>query len=120
MKSFVTFAVATCLVLGSVVAADAKDIKKETQFIENVAGKKLVSGDTWLVITPDGKIDGVGRNNAKITGAWVWNKRFWCRNVVAGGKKFPEDCLKVKMNGNRVEFVRNKGKGDGIVYTIAN
>ncbi|MCX8952139.1 hypothetical protein OU790_01710 [Ruegeria sp. NA] len=120
MKSFVTFTAAACLVLGSAVVSEAKDIKKEAQFVAGVAGKKLVSGDTWLIITPDGKIEGVGRNNAKITGAWVWNKQFWCRNVVAGGKKFPEDCQKVKMEGNQVEFVRNKGKGDAIVYTIAN
>ncbi|MDA7966123.1 hypothetical protein [Ruegeria sp.] len=100
--------------------ANAKDLRKENQFLEAVAGKKLVSGETWLIITPDGKINGVGRNNAKVTGAWAWNKKFWCRNVVVGQKAFPEDCLKVKIDGNQVEFIRNKGKGDPVIYTISN
>lgn len=101
-------------------SAGAKDLRKENQFMEAVAGKKLVSGDTWLVITPDGKIDGVGRNNAKRTGAWVWNKRFFCRNVVVGQKAFPQDCLTVSVDGNQMQFKRNKGKGDAIVYTVSN
>ncbi|EEX08663.1 conserved hypothetical protein [Ruegeria lacuscaerulensis ITI-1157] len=113
-------AIAAACLFSPADIADAKELKKQSEFLEAVAGKKLVSGNTWLVITADGKIDGVGRNNAKIKGAWVWNRRFWCRNVVVGQNKFPEDCLMVKMDGNEVEFVRNKGKGDSIVYTIAN
>ncbi|WP_298850646.1 hypothetical protein [uncultured Ruegeria sp.] len=120
MKLIFNLAAAALLVTGLTSVADAKELKKQSQFVEAVTGKKLVSGDTWLVISQDGKIEGVGRNNVKITGAWVWNKRFWCRNVVAGQKKFPEDCQKVKIDGSQVEFIRNKGKGDSIVYTIAN
>lgn len=113
------------MVAGAVVAlglagdANAKNIKKENKFIESVAGKKLVSGNTWLIVTPGGKIEGVGRNNAKITGAWVWSQKFFCRNVVVGNKKFPEDCLTVSVDGNQVTFVRNKGKGDPVVYTVS-
>ncbi|WP_299643228.1 hypothetical protein [uncultured Ruegeria sp.] len=120
MKLIFNLAISACLVFGFTTIADSKELKKQKQFIETVAGKKLVSGDTWLVISQDGKIEGVGRNNAKITGAWVWNKRLWCRNVVVGQKKFPEDCLKVKIDGSQVEFIRNKGEGDSIIYTIAD
>lgn len=120
MRPFFAVAVLASYSMIAANGAEAKDLRKENQFLEAVAGKKLVSGDTWLVITPDGKIEGVGRNNAKITGAWAWNKKFWCRNVVVGQNAFPEDCLKVKADGNQVEFIRNKGKGDAVAYTISN
>lgn len=120
MKSMAILAVAASVLCFAATTATANDIRKESQFLESVAGKKLESGGTWLIVTPDGKIEGVGRNNVKIKGAWVWNKKFWCRNVVAGQKKFPEDCLEVSIDGNQVKFVRSKRKGDAIVYTIAN
>lgn len=120
MRLFIAIAAGAFFISGLGTDAQAKDLKKQNQFIEAVADKKLVSGDTWLIISSDGKLEGTGRNNAKVTGAWAWSKRYWCRNVVVGQKKLPEDCLKVKIEGNQVEFVRNKGKGDAIVYTIAN
>ncbi|MCG7520205.1 hypothetical protein [Ruegeria sp. Ofav3-42] len=120
MRRVCAVAVLASLSLITAGSAAAKDLRKENQFLEAVVGKKLVSGDTWLVITPDGKIDGVGRNNAKLTGAWVWNKRFFCRNVVVGQRAFPQDCLTVSIDGDQVQFTRNKGKGDAVVYTVSN
>ncbi len=120
MRLIVLTAAMAGVFLCSAASSDAKELRKQNQFLDAVAGKKLVSGDTWLVISPDGKISGVGRNNAKLTGAWAWSKKFWCRNVVVGDKAFPEDCLKVSIDGNQVTFARNKGKGDAIIYTIAD
>ncbi|MEX0278905.1 MAG: hypothetical protein AB3N19_15400 [Ruegeria sp.] len=120
MKLIALLATAVIVLCIAAPSADAKDIRKESQFLEAIVGKKLVNGGTWLVISPDGKLEGVAPNNVKIKGAWVWNKKFWCRNVVAGQKSFPEDCLKVSVDGNQVKFVRNKGKGDAISYTIAD
>ncbi len=98
--------------------AEAKEIRKKQQFLEALAGKKLVSGETWFVISADGKISGVGRNKAKVVGAW--NRRYWCRNVIVGDKQLPEDCQKVSIDGNQVTFTRDKGKGESGTFTISN
>ena len=113
-------AVAASIVLFAATGANAKEIKKKQQFMDAVVGKKLVSGNTWVMVSADGKISGVGKDNAKVVGAWVWNKRYWCRNVVVGDKALPEDCQKVSIDGNQVTFTRNKGKGESGTFTISN
>ncbi|WP_271948465.1 hypothetical protein [Ruegeria faecimaris] len=121
MKNVFTLAIAACLILGSALVAEAKDIKKEQDFLNAVAGKKLVDGGTWVLISPDGKISGQTSDKVKFSGAWIWNKRFWCRTLVVGGNQIPQDCQKVTIEGNQVTFTRNKGKGDsGGTYTITN
>lgn len=100
--------------------ADAKELRKQKQFDAAVVGKKLVSGDTWILIAADGSMTGVSNTKEKITGAWIWNKRYFCRNVAVGSKTFPQDCLEVSIDGNTVTFVRNKGKGKAVPYTISN
>jgi len=101
-------------------AAQAKDIRKQNQFLEAVAGKKLVSGGTWLVVSADGKIEGNSSKHGKIVGAWVWNKRYFCRNVFIGQNQLPEDCQKVTIEGDQITFTREKGKGDTSTMTISN
>lgn len=121
MKYFLTLAAAACCVLGTVGLAEAKDIKKENQFLEAVAGKTLAGNGATLVISADGKLSGKLNDGRKVAGAWVWNKRFWCRNLVVGSDTLPQDCQKVTIEGNQITFTRNKGKGDsGGTYTISN
>lgn len=121
MKSITTFAAATCILLGAAMAADAKDIKKQKQFLDAVAGKTLTGNGATLVISADGKLSGKLDDGRNVAGAWVWNKRFWCRNLVVGSDTLPQDCQTVSLDGNQVTFTRNKGKGDsGGTYTISN
>ena len=120
MKSFtiLTAAVGVAFLLAS--GAEAKDIKKQQQFMDAVVGKKLVSGDTWLVVSADGKITGESGKHGKIKGAWVWNKKYFCRNVFVGSNQLPESCQKVSIDGNQVTFTRDKGKGEANTMTISN
>ncbi|SDX14567.1 hypothetical protein SAMN05444358_103155 [Ruegeria halocynthiae] len=121
MKSFVKLTAVTCVALGTAMAAEAKDIKKENQFLDAVAGKTLSGNEAILVISADGKLTGKLKDGRKVAGAWVWSKRFWCRNLVVGGKALPQDCQTVSLDGDQVTFIRNKGKGDsGGTYTITN
>jgi hypothetical protein len=121
MKVVALLAVVASVVLLSAETLDAKDLKKEDQFLAAVAGKKLVDGGTWVIISADGKLTGETGDKVKFKGAWAWNKRFWCRTLVVGGKQIPQDCQKVTIDGNQVTFTRNKGKGkSGGTYTITN
>ncbi|UWQ54577.1 hypothetical protein [Leisingera caerulea] len=110
-----------CALALSVIAAapaGAGAIKKEKDFMAAVAGKKLVAGDHWVIASADGKLTGVSPRGEKIVGAWVWNRRFFCRNVYIGQKQLPENCLSVSVDGNRVTFTRDKGKGRSITYSF--
>ncbi|KIC28634.1 hypothetical protein [Leisingera sp. ANG-M6] len=111
---------ACALVFGIAAAAPASAgaIKKQKDFVAAIAGKKLVSGNSWIVVSADGKLTGVSSKGEKITGAWVWNKRFVCRNVYVGSKQLPQDCQTVTTDGNTVTFTRDKGKGRAITYSF--
>lgn len=120
MRNFTVPAVAVLSLLLAAPLADAKELRKQKQFDAAVVGKKLVSGDTWILIAADGSMTGISRTKEKITGAWIWNKRYFCRNVVVGAKAFPQDCLEVSIEGDTVTFIRDKGKGKAVPYTISN
>ncbi|WP_170385745.1 hypothetical protein [Ruegeria atlantica] len=120
MKSFATLAAAVSILCIAATTADAKDIKKQQQFMDTIVGKKLVSGGSWLVVEADGTIQGETAKKGKIKGAWVWNKRYFCRNVFVGTNQLPEDCQKVTIDGNQVTFTRDKGKGEAVPMTISN
>ena len=78
---------AACAVALSILnpaLATAGAIKKQKDFVSAVAGKKLVSGAHWLVINADGKMNGISAKGEKVVGAWVWHRRFFCRNVYVG------------------------------------
>ncbi|NVK14155.1 MAG: hypothetical protein HWE35_08220 [Rhodobacteraceae bacterium] len=108
------------LVLGLVAPAPAaaKPIKKQKDFMSMIVGKKLEGGDHWILISADGKLRGVSPKGEKIIGAWVWNKRFFCRNVFIGKTQLPENCGTVETEGNTVTFTRDKGKGRSVSYSF--
>ncbi len=120
MNKFVSLAVVASIAMAAAATAEAKEIRKESQFLEVVGGKKLVSGSTWLIVSADGKIQGDAGKNGKIVGAWVWNKKYFCRNVIIGKNQLPEDCQKVTIDGDQITFTREKGKGDTSTMTISN
>ncbi|MBY6139860.1 hypothetical protein KUV26_10475 [Leisingera daeponensis] len=104
--------------IAAAAPASAGAIKKQSDFVAAVAGKKLVSGNSWIVVGADGKLTGVSSKGEKIVGAWVWNKRFVCRNVYIGNTQLPQDCQTVSLDGNTVTFTRNKGKGKSVTYSF--
>lgn len=98
------------------VASDT--IRTEKRFRETVIGKKLVSGNAWIVITEDGKFSGVSNQNEKIRGAWIWHSKYWCRNLAVGSQQWQQDCQVVKLDGKKLTFIREKGKGLKSEWTI--
>ncbi len=102
----------------TVTHAEAGTIKTEKQFRETVVGKRLVSGDAWVLITADGKFSGVSRQNEKVRGAWIWHDKYWCRNVLVGTQKWQQDCQVIKVEGSKLTIIREKGKGLKTEWTI--
>lgn len=118
MKFLHLAACALALSVAAAAPASAGPIKKQKDFMATVVGKKLVASDHWVLITADGKLQGISPKGEKIIGAWVWNRRFFCRNVYIGQKQLPENCGTVVTNGNTVTFTRDKGKGQAVTYSF--
>lgn len=111
----------TCLIAAITLtgtAAGADDIKKEKQFLKEVSARKLTMGHSWVKISPLGSISGQGPKGGKITGEWVWNKKYYCRSMVIGGVPLPQDCQAVSVRGNVVTFTHDKGRGVPVSWII--
>ncbi|MCP4319380.1 MAG: hypothetical protein GY789_26180 [Hyphomicrobiales bacterium] len=118
MKKATLFA---CIIVGFVVggtSAMAKEITTEKQFLEQIAGRNLAETDSWVIISPDGTVSGKGPNNGKIVGKWIWEGRYYCRDIVIDGVPLPRDCQTVSIKGDTVAFTHNKGDGISIVWAI--
>lgn len=112
--------IAGCLLMPvSAVAADFKHIKTESEYLEAIAGKKMLAGSNgWFKATADGNMTG-RYNGAKFVGAWVWKGKYFCRNgVFAGQDPLGTDCQKLEFDGTQLRVTRNKGKGNSVVYTL--
>ena len=115
----VIVAAAILITLGATfVDAAAKKIRKEAEFNQLVVGKTLNYPDGTFIKVTNGKLSGKAGNGQKITGAWNWQGRFFCRNVVVGKNPVNEDCQRVENDGDTVTFIRNKGRGKRAPATL--
>ena len=114
--SFLTASIVAGVVAGPAFA-EFKKIKTEAQFQKQVVGAKISNNGTWLVLSNDGKLTGKTAKGDKMNGVWKWNQGFFCRNLLIGKKELGSDCQVVAIDGNEVQFTREQGKGDAIVFT---
>ncbi len=63
----------------------AKEITTQEDFLEHVAGRRLVLGDSWVIITPQGSVEGVGPDREAIAGTWSWSDTYYCRSIFIEG-----------------------------------
>ena len=106
----IPFVLAAGFLAQPAMSENFKRITKEDQFRSLVVGKKGVSEAGWFIIHPDGTTTG-HIFKKKFSAAWVWQKKMYCRNAVLGKKKLGTDCQVVKISGNKVQFIREYGKG---------
>ena len=105
-------AVALVCVASSGALADFKKIRKEADFRNAIVGKSVVADNSTVVIAADGTLKGTTADGKKIVGAWNWQGRFWCRNVVVDGKELGTNCQQFEIDGTAVRVTRDKGRGD--------
>ena len=103
---------AACYSIQQVSAADSKvRIATEQEFREIAVGKKLVyKVGEYVFLHDDGKMSGYF-GGKKLTGKWSWEDEYYCRTGKSGKKKLGHDCQIVELSGNRLIFIREKGKG---------
>ncbi|WP_299476197.1 hypothetical protein [uncultured Roseibium sp.] len=96
----------------------SKEITMQQEFLEQVAGKRLVNGDSWVVIAPGGTVYGVGPDQDEISGTWRWSDVYYCREILFGGKDLTEDHQTVRLDGDKVSFVHQRGEGETVSWTV--
>ena len=97
----------------------AETITTKQAFLDKVAGRKLVQDDSWVVLSPAGTVEGEGPTGGKITGGWVWDDIYYCRNLTIDGTALEPDCQTVHLDGDTVTFTHEKGEGISISWTLA-
>ncbi len=111
----------TCLAIGLTLGATpamAEEINTKEQFLAQIAGKKLVQKDNWVILSPDGTVRGEGPAKGTISGNWTWEGTYYCREITVDGTSFPRDCQTVTLNGDTVNFIHEKGKGITISWRV--
>ncbi len=115
-KSIAVFMMATLPGLGS--AESWKQVRKEVDFVKILAGKTVTWPGGTGVLNVDGTTNGTLKDGSEYYGNWVWNGRFYCRNLVIGGKARGTNCAKVEVSGNQVRLSNDKGRGRVTVLTL--
>ena len=117
MKSTPIIAAACFLALTSAVAAEGKRIATEAEFRSLVADRALTSDDANFRNLGNGSIVGEFRGRA-LTGTWNWVGDTYCRTATWGSRNLGYNCQAVFVDGDRVTFVRDEGRGRENSYRI--
>lgn len=102
------------------VASHAFDrVSDEGTFLGLVSEKSLTNrlyGIT-LNVSPAGTIvgDALGWD---ITGDWVWENGFFCRDMAWGGDPIEYNCQVVEAKGDEVRFISDQGTGDSASFRL--
>jgi hypothetical protein len=86
-------------------------IRDKDSFVQLVTGRELRRFGIRLQVTPDGGIDGRGFGHA-VTGEWRWDGGYFCRVMAYGTNEIAHNCQLVAVQGDRVRFVADRGRGE--------
>ena len=90
---------------------DFDRVADRATFLQAVEGKRLTRLGIKLIVGENGDISGnaFGR---KVTGGWTWENGFFCRTIYYGRESLPLNCQMVKLRGDTLRFIADKGTGD--------
>ena len=97
--------------------AEPKVITTSNEFIELVTDKNLTRPFITLKVSSDGKIRGKGELS-KITGAWLWQDGYFCRDLRWGRRDLKYNCKRVTSDGSKLTFTSDRGAGDSASFTL--
>ncbi|MEP3785407.1 hypothetical protein [Ascidiaceihabitans sp.] len=100
------------------LADNFKRIKTSEEFSALVVGKKITWPGGTAFIRPNGKTDGRLKKQGKYVGNWTFTKGFYCRNLVIKKEATGTNCQIVEIDGNKLRFTRDQGKGATNIVTL--
>lgn len=93
-------------------------ITTKQQFLDKVVERKLLQGDSWVVIHENGTVEGQGPKGGKVSGNWDWEGNYYKRLIVFDDETLPEDFQAVFIADDTVTFTHDKGQGESVSWTI--
>lgn len=104
-------AVSVALFLPQVGAAEQfQPVRDQDTFLEVVEGRDLTRFGITLEVTPAGEIRGRAFGTP-VTGEWRWQDGYFCRDLFWGERDLGANCQEVRVNGDRVRFISDRGQG---------
>lgn len=92
-------------------------VETEEMFRRAFADKALTSEGMEFTIHSDGRISGrIG--TSRLTGAWYWRDRYFCRTAELDGEDLGLDCEIIEILGNQMRYTRDKGNGDTSIVLV--
>lgn len=117
---FRAFVLTLTLMAALPASAQAYDrISDRATFVSTVGDKDLRIGIYGLTLNvrDNGTISGRAAG-WDITGSWVWENGFFCRDMDWSGYAIEYNCQLVEVNGDRIRFTVDQGAGDDAVLRI--
>lgn len=108
--------VAGCMAAAPAAAEFAK-VNDESQFRTLITGKKLTRPLIELEVTPTGDIKGRGAR-WEVTGSWVWQDGYFCRDLFWGGDSLGYNCQEVAVTDGRIRFTSDRGNGSSADFRL--
>ena len=104
-------AFAATVVLTEQAAAEGfQPVRDENTFIEVVEGRDLTRFGITLEVTSAGQIRGRAFGTP-VTGQWRWQDGYFCRDLFWGDTDLGANCQEVRVQGDRVRFISDRGQG---------
>lgn len=109
--AFPTLAVAASLVVPDEARAEQfQTVRDQSTFVSVVQGRDLTRFGIRLEVTPSGEIKG-SAFGTPVTGAWRWQDGYFCRDLYWGERDLGPNCQEVRMNGDTLRFISDRGQG---------
>ena len=103
-------ALALAVSAAPVKAEEFQPISEETLFRQLIDGRDLTRFGIRLAVLPGGEIRGKAFGRA-VSGAWRWSEGFFCRDLFWGERDLGPNCQMVKVSGDVLRFVSDRGDG---------
>lgn len=119
IRSFATFAL-TLATAFPAMADGFSPVRDRDQFMTIVEGRDLRIGlyNLTLNLFPDGQIKGSALGWG-ITGEWVWEDGFFCRQMDWSGTAIPYNCQLVELREpHTLRFTVDKGAGESASFRV--
>ncbi|TCP39740.1 dihydrodipicolinate reductase [Rhodovulum marinum] len=103
-------AVISTLAAAPAAAEGFRTVESRSVFLSLVDGKKLKRLGINLAVTPGGEIRGQAFGK-RVSGAWRWDGRYFCRDLYFGNEDLGPNCQLVQVKGSTVRFIADRGAG---------
>ncbi|WP_138471632.1 dihydrodipicolinate reductase [Poseidonocella sp. HB161398] len=109
------------LVLAGAGAGEARaqfrQVGTESEFRALTEGHILERTGIRLAVRHDGAIVGSAFGR-EVSGSWRWKDGWFCRDLAWGARQFPYNCQEVAVDGDRLRFASDQGRGRSAVLEL--